>query len=75
VNEEALLEWLRADIDELIDTDQQQIAQGDKFETTEYTQPVKLGIDAGSKTVGISATAANMPVNHPTAKAWGLHKP
>jgi hypothetical protein len=27
------------------------------YDSTEYTQPIALGIDAGSKTIGISATA------------------
>ncbi|MDR1542093.1 MAG: RRXRR domain-containing protein [Clostridiales bacterium] len=27
------------------------------YESTEYTQPIALGVDAGSKTIGISATA------------------
>lgn len=26
------------------------------YESTNYTQPVSLGIDAGSKTIGVSAT-------------------
>ncbi|NLB40852.1 MAG: HNH endonuclease, partial [Clostridiales bacterium] len=26
------------------------------YETTEYTQPITLGVDAGSKVVGLSAT-------------------
>lgn len=29
------------------------------YETTEFTQPVTLGIDAGSKHIGISATTEN----------------
>jgi hypothetical protein len=27
------------------------------YDSTEYTQPIALGVDAGSKTIGISATA------------------
>ena len=29
-----------------------------RFETTNYTQPVTVGVDTGSKTVGIAATAS-----------------
>ena len=32
------------------------------YETTEYTQPITLGVDAGSKTVGLSAVAGTKEV-------------
>src|SRR5260370_34108111 len=42
-----------------------------RFETTSYTQPITVGVDTGSQTVGVAATtpseAVHPVVGHPAA--------
>jgi 5-methylcytosine-specific restriction endonuclease McrA len=54
-NQKKVWYWLRKGLAEVVSREPLTIRL--RFETTEYTQPVTLGIDTGSQTVGIAATS------------------